>query len=428
MKLNSLAVLLFFFLGACSKTDKHAQHSVKEEQHQHEATVYTCPMHPEIESNQPGTCPKCKMNLELKVNEAKDQVELPNKQVLSKQATVKLKSQSAAQDIKSQGYIDIDKSRNRNVAARFGGRIEKLYVAYNLQRVTKDQKILEIYSPELNTFQEEHLFLLKNEQEKSLIEQSRQKLKLFGLTDRQVSDLEATRKVKRTISVFSPYDGYVFFNAVSGADKTSQTTQEPSMGGMNGSEPKVTGKNYNTSGVQIKEGDYVNLGEILFSINDLQKVWAIVSVSSNYVSQIKPKSSVKIISELFPERPLNGKLLLTEKTFEEAGQRFVRLRIELTNPKNALKINSLLVAETPIGLSDTFQVPVSAVYKTGLNSYVWVKKRSTAKGTGIFQLRKVSTGQVINGRVEIIGGLKFDEEIALHAGLLIDSETFINEN
>ncbi len=25
--------------------------------------VYTCPMHPEIKSDKPGTCPKCKMDL-----------------------------------------------------------------------------------------------------------------------------------------------------------------------------------------------------------------------------------------------------------------------------------------------------------------------------------------------------------------------------
>lgn len=37
--------------------------------HNHEtdhqvAAVYTCPMHPEVTSDKPGTCPKCGMNLE----------------------------------------------------------------------------------------------------------------------------------------------------------------------------------------------------------------------------------------------------------------------------------------------------------------------------------------------------------------------------
>ena len=27
-------------------------------------TTYACPMHPEVRSSEPGTCPKCGMNLE----------------------------------------------------------------------------------------------------------------------------------------------------------------------------------------------------------------------------------------------------------------------------------------------------------------------------------------------------------------------------
>ena len=30
------------------------------------AVVYTCPMHPEVVSSQPGNCPKCGMNLVMK--------------------------------------------------------------------------------------------------------------------------------------------------------------------------------------------------------------------------------------------------------------------------------------------------------------------------------------------------------------------------
>jgi Cu+-exporting ATPase len=40
-------------------------HTTKDVTHQPVAgTVYTCPMHPEIQENQPGTCPKCGMALE----------------------------------------------------------------------------------------------------------------------------------------------------------------------------------------------------------------------------------------------------------------------------------------------------------------------------------------------------------------------------
>lgn len=73
------------------------------------------------------------------------------------------------------------------------------------------------------------------------------------------------------------------------------------------------------------------------------------------------------------------------------------------------------------------QVPSSAVYKTGLNAYVWVKTGTTQNGTGIFQLRKVITGSSSNGMTTIKSGLSSDEEIAVQAGLMTDSETFLNE-
>ena len=33
--------------------------------------IYTCPMHPEVESPSPGACPKCGMTLELRTPAAK---------------------------------------------------------------------------------------------------------------------------------------------------------------------------------------------------------------------------------------------------------------------------------------------------------------------------------------------------------------------
>lgn len=181
-----------------------------------------------------------------------------------------------------------------------------------------------------------------------------------------------------------------------------------------------------SSDFQIRAGMYINKGETLFSINDLQKVWAIVSVSSEFHSALAENNQVKIISELFPDKQLTGKITLIEKIFEENKQRFVRVRIALPNAKGELKINSLVTAEIP--LNDNLQIPASAVYRTGLNSFVWAKTGTTQNGTGIFQLQKVTTGSVTNGMTTVIKGLSANQEVAENAGYLIDSETFLNEN
>ncbi|MBV6462398.1 MAG: hypothetical protein HJHJAOHD_02547 [Flavobacteriales bacterium] len=429
-KLNSqISIMLFLLLVSVFSSCNNKQSEQGHENHVQDEGDYICPMRCEGEKTypQPGNCPVCKMKLQL-VEEELVQTVSPNIQVLSRQATVKLQTASEAQSIKAQGFIDYDRNRNQNVSARFGGRIEKLFVKYNLQFVNKGDKILELYSPELNTIQEQHLFLLKTETGKHLIEQSREKLKLLGITEQQISALENKGTFTQNIAVYSPASGYILFNSDEQTNTGSQATQQTSMSSMSMNANTSDAKTSGSAGVQIREGMYVNKGETLFSVNDLQTVWAIISVPSQYHSSVQPNKQINIVSELFPAQILTGKILLAEKTFEEKQQRFVRVRVELPNPKAVLKLNSLVTAEFPLETKTGFQIPSSAVYRTGMNAFVWVKTGTTKNGTGIFELRKVVTGAVNNGTTTIVSGFAPDEEIALHAGALTDSETFLNGN
>lgn len=424
-KLNSIGffglLLIFTVLSACK--NKHENHQQEISHEQHSGAVYTCPMHPEIISDQPGNCPICKMKLVL-VEKELIQAISPSKQVLSRQATVKLQSGINGDIIKAQGYITTDPNRNKSVAARFSGRIEKLYVKFSNQYVKQGDKIMEIYSPDLRTFQEEHLFILKSNNENSLIEKSREKLRLLGVTDNQITQLEKNGLIALTISVFSPTNGYVFFSEQS-QQPNSGTKNNPAMNSMNMKQNTNNEASYASSVSQIREGIYVNEGQTLFSVNDLQEVWALISVSNQNANQIHENQPVEIVSENNPSKTLNGNVALIEQTFEEASQRFARIRIVLPNPNNSLKINSLVTAQFALSDSKNLQVPSSAVYKTGLTAYVWVKTDTTRNGTGIFQLRKVMAEASNNGMTTIKSGLFPDEEIAKEAGVMTDSETFL---
>lgn len=427
-KLNSqISIMLFLLLVSVFSSCNNKQSEQGHENHVQDEGDYICPMRCEGEKTypQPGNCPVCKMKLQL-VEEELIQAISPSKQVLSRQATVKLQSGSNGDIIKAQGYITTDPNRNKSVAARFSGRIEKLYVKFSNQYVKQGDKIMDIYSPDLCTFQEEHLFILKSNNENSLIEKSREKLRLLGITDNQITQLEKNGTVALTISVYSPANGYVFFSEQS-QQQNAGTKNNPAMNTMNMKQNANNGSSYDASASQIREGMYVNEGQKLFSVNDLQEVWALVSVANQYLNQIHENQSVEIIAETNPSKPLKGKVALIEQTFEEASQRFARVRIVLPNSNNLLKINSLVTAHFLLTENNNLQVPSSAVYKTGLNAYVWVKTGTTQNGTGIFQLRKVITGSSSNGMTTIKSGLSSDEEIAVQAGLMTDSETFLNE-
>lgn len=429
-KLSSIGffalLLLFTVLSSCK--NKHENHQQVNEHGQHSNAAYACPMKCEGDKTypSPGNCPICKMKLVL-IEEELIQSISPGKQVLSRQATVKLQSGINGDIIKAQGYITTDPNRNKSVAARFSGRIEKLYVKFSNQYVKQGDKIMDIYSPDLRTIQEEHLFILKSNNENSLIEKSREKLRLLGITDNQITQLEKNGTVALTISVYSPANGYVFFSEQS-QQQNAGTKNNPAMNTMNMKQNANNESSYDASASQIREGMYVNEGQKLFSVNDLQEVWALVSVANQYLNQIHENQSVEIIAETNPTKPLKGKVALIEQTFEEASQRFARVRIVLPNSKNLLKINSLVTAQFTLSKSKNMQVPSSAVYKTGLNAFVWVKTDTTQNGTGIFQLRKVIAGTSANGMITIQSGLTPNEEIAKEAGLMTDSETFLNAN
>ena len=428
-KLNSIifiGLLLFFsVLPSCKNEHENHQQESKHEQH---TAVYSCPM--KCEGNktypEPGNCPICKMKLVLVEDELVQTIS-PSKQVLSNQATVKLHAASNGEIINAQGYITIDPGRNKSITARFSGRIEKLYVKFSNQYVKQGDKIMDIYSPDLRTFQEEHLFLLKSIADNSLIEKSREKLRLLGITENQITQLEKNGTVALSISVFSPANGYVFFMELT-QQQNSDTKNTASMNTMSMQQSTGNQNSFARSASQIREGMYVNEGQTLFSVNDLREVWALVSVSNQYVNQIQENQSVEIVSENNPSKTIKGRVALIEQTFENANQRFARLRIVLTNSNNLLKINSLVNAQFILTDNNNLQVPSSAVYKKGLNAYVWVKTDTTRSGTGIFQLRKIITGASNNGITTIKSGLSANEEIAKQAGMMTDSETFLNAN
>lgn len=426
-KLNSIGFIGLLLSVSVFSSCKNESIDHGHENHVHDEGDYICPMGCEGDKTypQPGNCPVCNMKLQV-VEEELVQTVSPNKQVLSRQATVKLQAGRSGKTMKAQGFIVPAQDHNLSVAARFGGRIEKLHIKFSNQFVKQGDRIMDIYSPELRTYQEEHLFLLRTKAEDGLIDGSRQKLRLLGITERQIAQLEKSGRVALTIAVHSPVSGYVFFDGPSVQE--SATSKKTSAMNAMGMQQNSSNENaYAASGPQIREGMYINEGQTLFSVNPLQQVWALVAVSSQSLDQIRENQSVEVVSESNPSFVLNGKVELIEQTFEEAGQRFARVRIVLNNPNNSLKINSLVTAHFALGSNESLQVPSSAVYRTGLNAYVWVKADTTRSGTGIFQLRKVIAGSGSNGMTTIKSGLSSDEEIALQAGMMTDSETILSE-
>ncbi len=360
-------------------------------------------------------------NDSTKVNEAIRMISRPaNEVVLSAQKTILLSRNLSKQTVTGSGYIAFDERRNNIVAVRTSARIEKLYVKYNYQYVKKGERIAELYSPELNTFQEEYLFLLQS-REDSLAAKAKQKLKLLGLSETQIQRIEKSSTVTNTIIITSPIDGFIRFST----EPASQDEMKPSskIGGMNAA-AESNAESQTTSSDQIREGAYITKGQTLFVVNDTRQVWVILSVGIDSQTELK-KGSLII---LYPEGQadsINARIDLVEPIYQDK-QRFAQARIYLDNQERKLKINSLVRSKFLIQ-TDALTIPLSSVYDLGSRKIVWVKTDTTSNGTGLFEPRVVMTGMSSNNFIQIISGLQGDEEIALNAGYMLDSESILND-
>ncbi len=348
-----------------------------------------------------------------------------NQTVIAKQQAVKPSFGDTGFLITANGYITFDARRNHKVPVRVGGRIERLYVKYNYQYVHKGEKILELYSPELNTYVEEYLYVKRNTNDSILQEKAKEKLLLLGLSASQIKQIDKTGSVSFTIPVYSPVEGYVLFNP--SGSFGSMGNEDGAAGGM-GNMNKVTNTAPSIqpsvlSDNSIREGIYVSKDQTLFWINDFREVWGILAFSRDNEKYINKGQVAIVRSELFPDQPFRTVIQFTELVYQK-GQKFTQARIYIANGNRILKQNSLITANV-FTSGRSMMLPASSVFYLGRVAIVWVQTGITKKGSNIFQSRVVRIGRRGGDKIEILEGLKQNEAVAKDAAYLADSETII---
>jgi len=427
---NNAKYIAFWLLALASMTVACQQKNSRHEGHTaEEKVVYTCPMHPEILRDAPGSCPICNMDLVKKENDHAGHVagldsngillKPTYEYVLSATATIRPERKSLPMSLEAPGYLAYDARQVNAVSARYGGRIERLYVRYPFQPVQKGQRLLDIYSPDIATAQQDLIFLKENDpNNKTLIENARRRLSLLGMTNKQISKVETSRKPLLSLPLFSPYAGLLVENPGAGPAETMPG------GGMNNGEavqrPAPTPSAAGSAELSIKEGMYVQPGQRLFGLQSLATVWAILEFYPFDVQLLKVGQAVELRIEGFTE-PIRGKINYIEPMYG-AGSKNLRVRVYLPNPNGQLKPGALLTATILAGSRSALWIPTSALLDLGKSKMVLKK---TAGG---FQAQKISTGNRSGSMWEVVSGLSPDDEIAENAQLLMDSESFVKIN
>jgi Cu(I)/Ag(I) efflux system membrane fusion protein len=417
--------------------------------HGAEAVQYTCPMHPQIVQDAPGSCPICGMDLVQKhpagggdsmavTADLKALLKPTNSVVVANIGTVEPVRRSEPLTVNANGIITYDTRRLYTIPARFGGRIEKLYVRYNFQPIRKGQKLLELYSPDIVTAQRELVYLLESDANNApLIAAAKQKLRLLGVTDGQIATLVNTHKPSYSLAVFSPYDGYVVEATTPAPAAPSQTGVAQSGSGMNGggmgtnaagsgtdeitfAQPApAAGGMAGTSPLLLREGQYVSTGQTLFRVVNGSRLWAEFRLYARDAAGIKVGDPLTISFDQTgqPPRPARVSLVVP---FLENGARFTTIRAYLSG-SNRIRVGQLAHADIRRPATEGLWLPAAAVLDLGNEQVAFLQT-----GNGIFQPVRVQTGPQVGGQIAITGGLTADQSVARDAQFLIDSESFVN--
>lgn len=351
--------------------------------------------------------------------------------VISSQQIIHPAKESKNLPIKAYGFIVPDVRRSKQVASRVAGRIEKLYVKYENQYVRKGQKILDLYSPDLNAFQEELVYAQQTDPGGEFPKHAAHKLRLLGVTDRQIETILSSGKIFDTLSIYSPHNGYILYSPAE-TPLNGVMTPPSSAGGMGagmGSGVSTGGTSapsaMTANGGPVREGEYVNAGQTLFWVNDLQEVWGILSVENLRQGQLTAGDSATVVSELAPEAPFKTTIRFIEPQYAK-NQKFTQARVYLNNRQGTLLVNSLLEAKVYAPARGALTLPSSSILYLGSRHAVWKKTGETAQGNHIFEIQLVQIGPETQGRVTVLDGLTSQDFVAQDAGYLVDRESLVN--
>lgn len=373
------------------------------------AEIYTCAMHPQILEHHPGKCPICGMTLVKKENANREisQVDLAtllqptNSLVVSSIPVTTLKQSAEQIQLEALGSIEYDTRFEKIIAARISGRIEKLYIKYRYQHINKGDKVMDIYSPELLTGEQNLLFLLKNDATNTvLINAAKQRLLLLGMSSGQLNQFIANGKALLKISVYSNYSGYVL-----------------EAGKMN-STPMQINTSATTTELSIKEGMYVEKGQPVFKVYNTDKSWVTLNLFGGDNSFVKVGTPVLIIPETAPDKKISAAISFIEP-FYRNNNKTVTARVYFNNSTLNIPVGSQVKANINTTTKVNEWLPQQAVLSLGLNKVVLLKKGNA------FIVHKVSTGITTNDLIEITNGLNNKDSVAANAQFLMDSESFI---
>lgn len=432
---NFLVLVSVLFLISCDLSHPTSNNS-NDASKSKTSVYYTCSMHPNVKEDKPGKCPICHMNLtkvEHHDHESMDSalekvtplwrckdfpevtsevaeecpidgtkmVKVTNTSSSKIVAKVKLRkaqlshfnpayfpvtTMTMTKKIRLLGAVLQSEEKESSIPARIGGRVEKVYVRSTGSLVSKDDPVVDIFSPKLIAAGEEYLLAResvknsKGKEFKEMLIQSEERLKQWGVRKKQYESWYINQKVPRQITIYSNATGIV--------------------------------RKRNAS-----VGTYFKEGQNFFELSDLADVWVEMDVYEREATLVKIGQKVELEFTSLPGEHIYGVIDFVNPVLDSKS-RTLKVRSTIKNSGGKLKPGMVASAVLKIEMDgDRLIVPRSAIIDTGKRKVVWTKVNKSN-----FRARTIYTGFESEGYVEVTKGLNEGEQVVIEGNFLLDAQ------
>jgi Cu(I)/Ag(I) efflux system membrane fusion protein len=308
-----IAVLAGFIIRGWMTGHKDSLQTAVEEKHQ----IWTCSMHPQIRQPKPGKCPICFMDLILVNQENTGSTERqlslsPEAVKLMEIETTPVERKFVEAQIYMVGKVDYDETRVKYITAWVPGRIDRLYVDFTGIPVAKGDHMVYLYSPQLISAQAELLGAIEAKKNfksdgsdifkrstLATLDATREKLRLLGLSEEQIEQIEKTGQATDHITINAPVGGIVIEK-------------------------------------NINQGTYVETGTKIYTIADLSEVWVKLDAYESDIMWVRYGQQVEFTTDAYPGEIFKGKISFISPTLDPMS-RTIKLRVNVQNPDEKLK-------------------------------------------------------------------------------------------